>query len=92
MTANEMIRNENLIEVDGNYLTDDGVVLIRCYGRGTSAYWVRNDEALTAYRSVVDAYYGTNRHDIRRMKRSTALAILSSVKYYLENGGELKEA
>lgn len=82
---NELLASGKIVAVDENYLTEDGAVLIRANGTGTSQYWVRDDDLETAYRSAGNAYYQKSGMPISRMRRGTAYNIISSIRYYLEN-------
>lgn len=84
MTLKEMMDAGMIVEVDNNYLTDDGVVIIRCCGAGSSLYWVREDDIYTAYRRIDSAYRKYDGSDIRYMRKSTAYAIMDSVRYYFK--------
>lgn len=83
MALNTLIKQEKIIAVDMNYLTDDGVIIYRVWGKST--YWVREDnftafmnkaDHLYAYNSVSDAYEENNGVDIRRMQTMTRNAFL----------------
>lgn len=84
MTLKQMEDAGMIISIDSEYLTDDNVTLIRCCGRGTTQYWVRDDELTHVYGSLYDAYSQNFGKEITRMRKATRDNILSSLSYYYE--------
>lgn len=82
MTLKQMEDAGMIISVGSEYLTDDNVVLIRCYGKGGSLYWVRDDELTVAYKSLFDAYCKDWGKRLVNMKAITRECILGSLSYY----------
>lgn len=82
MTLKQMEDAGMIISIGSEYLTDDNVTLIRCYGRGTAQYWVRDDELTHVYRSLYDAYFRNFGKEIMRMRKATRDSILGSLSYY----------
>lgn len=82
MTLKQMEDTGMIISIGSEYLTDSNVTLIRCYGRGTAQYWVRDDELTHAYRSLYDAYFRNFGKEIMRMRKATRDSILGSLSYY----------
>jgi hypothetical protein len=82
MTLKQMEDAGMIISVGSEYLTDDNVTLIRCCGRGTAQYWVRDDELIYVYRSLYDAYFQNFGKELMRMRKATRDNILGSLSYY----------
>jgi hypothetical protein len=85
MTVNDMINKEMIIAVDDNYLTNDGIILIRAYGQSTNQYWIRDDDFTIVYNSLYDAYYKINKGKICNMRKKTRSCLLDSLRYYLKS-------
>lgn len=77
-------KKSELIELGEHYITDSNIVLIRCYGAGTSTYWVRDDDLTTAYKSLYNARNDIGGRDIYSMRRFTKENILDSLRGYLK--------
>ncbi len=84
---NRLLEQDKIIEVGMNYLTDDGVIIYRVWGK-TTTYWVREDnfqafmnaeDHLYAYRGVADAYLEERGQDIRTMRSTTAKCFLQGL-------------
>lgn len=90
MTLKQMEDAGMIISVGSEYLTDDNVVLIRCYGKGGSLYWVRDDELTVAYKSLFDAYCKDWGKKLTSMKTITRNNILGSLSYYYKGTENFK--
>ena len=82
-TLKQMLEAEEIIAVDDYYLTDDGIILVRVYGRGTSMYWLRNDDQSTVYRNLFEAYSEHSGIEVSRMRRDTRMIVRESIQLAL---------
>lgn len=87
MTLHKMIETGKVIEVGYHYMTDDNVVIIRCYGGGTSTYWVRDDDLFSVYRTAAGAVERTwcERKALTGMQKRTRENIAESIADYLKH-------
>lgn len=85
MTVDNLLKEGRIIEIGLHYMTDDNIVLIRCWGPTTSTYWVREDDLSTVYPSVRNAYRRDGGKDIRRMNKRTASSIITWIEDYMKN-------